>query len=179
MKILLILFCSCVLFSFHEIGIEKRVENNEYEVKAAFIYNFTKFIEWEGENLKSSSSFKVCIFKNSPIESYLKEILKDKKINGKKTEISTVDNIENINDTHILFIPGNISAKEFKTCIAKSKLKNTLIVSEKAGRIEIGSCINFLVVANKVKFEVNLSSLKKNKLKASSQLLKLAERIEE
>lgn len=163
-------------FDFKE---NKSLDNDEYEVKAAFIYNFTKYIEWENEDLKDAPVFKIAVFKNTKIEGYLRESLKNKKVSTKKIEIKHFDKIEKIEQSHIIFIPEEISFKEFKSCVALSYCKNTLIVSESSQCLAYGSCINFLLINNKIKFEISLANLKKNKLKASSQLLKLAERIVE
>jgi len=164
----------CSAISFQE---SSAVDNNEYEVKAAFIYNFTKYIEWETESLNESSTFRISIYKNSQIESFLRDILKNKKINSKKVEIKQVSTFDNLETSHIVFIPQSVSLKDFKQCTGHSMAKNTLIISEKPQFLGSGSCINFLLVNNKIKFEISLSNMKKNKIKASSQLLKLAERI--
>lgn len=153
------------------------LENNEYEVKAAFIYNFTKYIEWETESLNESSTFKISIYKNNQLETFLREILKNKKINSKKVEIKQFSTCESLEISHIIFIPENVPLKEFKKCVSQNTTKNALLISEKSQCLSNGSCINFLLINNKIKFEISLSNMKKNKIKASSQLLKLAERI--
>lgn len=174
--LLFLIWAISAAFDFKE---NKSLENDEYEVKAAFIYNFTKYIEWENEGLKDSPVFKIAVFKNTKIEGYLRESLKNKKVGIKKIEIKHFDKIDKIELSHIIFIPEEISSKEFKSCVALNSCKNALIVSETSERLVYGSCINFLLINNKIKFEISLANLKKNKLKASSQLLKLAERIVE
>lgn len=155
------------------------INADEYAVKAAFIYNFSKYVEWENKSLSSNEVFKLRVYQKSEIESHLKDVLKDKKIQGKKVDIGNIKDCSTIEGIQILFIPEQVNLDEFKLIVSKFQRKNTLIISEKKGRLEYGAGINFLEISNKIKFEINLNALKTNNLKASSQLLKLAERIEE
>ncbi|MES2589754.1 MAG: YfiR family protein [Bacteroidota bacterium] len=168
--------CSLFLLSFSKIDFIGIQENDEYEVKAAFIYNFTKFIEWEDESLSNSSTFKIVIYKDSPIEEHLNKLLSSKKVKNKKIEVIQISNLSDIPKAHIVFLPDKTVSKDFKICTQNSN--SSLIISEKQGRLNLGASINFLNVSNHIKFEINMNSLKKNKLKASSQLLKLAENVE-
>lgn len=154
-------------------------DKDEYEVKAAFIYNFTKYITWEDSKFEKASSFKIGIYKDSPIESYLVKLIENKKVSNKKIEIVKINSLEEIDALQLVFVPSKTITKEFKEISADEDLKSSLIVSEKQGRLNLGAGINFLLVTNRIKFEINLNNIKNNKLKVSSQLLKLAEKIEE
>lgn len=169
---------SCILlivvafFTTSFVSIQSEVE--EYAAKAAFIYNFTKFVEWEENALNSSSTFNIGVLGDSPIISPLQDLSSNKKINNKKINIIKYNNVNDIKNCHILFIPEGTSSEILRESSESSLVKNTLIITEKKGDLENGSAINFLIVNNKIKFEINLNSLNKNNIKASSQLLKLA-----
>lgn len=149
----------------------------EYSAKAAFIYNFTKFVEWEKE--ETSSSFIIGVVGESFIYKPLLGLAANKKINNKKIEVVKFNSPSEISACQILFVPETSSSKNLKDCIDSKYTRNTLIITEKQGHLECGSGINFIIVDNKIKFEINLASLNKASLKASSQLLKLAQNVQE
>lgn len=146
----------------------------EYTAKAAFVYNFTKFVEWNG-NAEIAPSFVIGVLGESPMYDALQDIAKTKKINNKKIEIvkcvaNTPDNCK----CQILFIPETTESKIFKEYCKASTFKNALIISEKQGSLDNGSAINFLIIDNRIRFEISVNTLSKCNLKASAQLLKLA-----
>lgn len=152
-------------------------EVEEYAAKAAFIYNFTKFVEWEDNAMNNASTFNIGVLGDSPILKPLQDLSVNKRINNKKINIVKYASISDVKSCHILFIPETTSSEIIKESIESSSIKSTLIISEKSGELENGSAINFLLVNSKIKFEINLNSLSKNNIKASSQLLKLATNI--
>jgi hypothetical protein len=166
----LLLFLFLLLGSSFDL-IQSEVE--EYEAKAAFMYNFTKFVEWDN-SLNNTSTFNIGILGDSPIVGPLNELAANKKINNKKINILKYHDASDIKTCHMLFIPENTSPENIKKFLQAPSVKNALIISEQKGDLDLGSAINFLIVNNKIKFEVNLNSLNRSNIKASSQLLKLA-----
>jgi hypothetical protein len=171
-KLSCFLLIAVAFFSASFVIIQSEVE--EYAAKAAFIYNFTKFVEWEENSLNNASSFNIGVLGDSPIISPLQDLAANKKINNKKINVIKFNSVSDIKNCHILFIPEGTPAEMLRESAESSLVKNTLIITEKKGDLENGSAINFLIVNNKIKFEINLNSLNKNNIKASSQLLKLA-----
>jgi len=165
-----VLIVSFFCFSFGLI----QSEVEEYSAKAAFIYNFTKFVEWQDNSLNTTSTFNIGVLGDSPITGPLNDLASSKKINNKKINIIRYNSASEIINCHILFIPESASPDLVRSSVQSASVKNTLIISERKGQLDNGSAINFLIVNNKIKFEVNLNSLNKNNIKASSQLLKLA-----
>lgn len=146
----------------------------EYTAKAAFIYNFTKFVEWN-EIPEETPSFVIGVLGDSPIYDALVDISKTKKINNKKIEIvKCMATMPENCRCQILFIPENTQTKMFKEYCKTSTLKNALIISEKQGSLDNGSAINFLIIDNRIRFEISTNTLNKCNIKASAQLLKLA-----
>ena len=156
----------------------QKSEVEEYSAKAAFIYNFTKFVEWEKQE-DGSSSFVIGVVGESSIYKPLHGLALSKKINNRKIEIVKFNSATEVTACQILFVPETSSSKNLKECINSKYTKNTLIITEKQGCLEYGSGINFMVIDNRIKFEINLASLNKANIKASSQLLKLAQNVQE
>lgn len=142
----------------------------EYHLKASFIYNFTKFFEWESYD---DSTFTIGIVGISDLHKPLTKIAKAKTVNGKKIIIRQFENEKDIKFCNIIFVSNNLNVS-IEEILKKASAKGTLIVCEKPGAGALGSCINFVIVNKKLKFEINTKAMEAAGFKASSQLLKLA-----
>jgi hypothetical protein len=146
-------------------------ENDEYNIKAAFIYQFTNYIDWG--SLMSGDEFVIGIIGSSPLKGQLAEIAKSKTVKGKRIVLRQFSKPDEIVPCHILFIPRK-TLFPLDNILAKVLGKGTLTISEKEGYAKNGTNINFIEVDEKLKFEANTKSINAAGLKASSQLLKLA-----
>lgn len=144
---------------------------SEYNLKAAFIYNFTKYIEWNATT--GDNDFIIGIIGASPINAPLVEIVKTETVNGKKITIKHFSTPSDISFCNILFISRN-SNTSLSDILAKTVDKGTLVVSEQENYAKEGSAINFVIVNRKLKFQANVNAINEAGLTASSQLLKLA-----
>ena len=170
-KIISLLLISFVLMSNTIEYTKSLSDTQEYALKAAFIYRFIEYVEWDKNN--NSKTFEIGVLKESPITEMLVEISKDKKVKDKKMYIREYDDLNDIGFCDILFVSQNYD-RPIEEVISKFGNKNLLIITEKIGYGAKGSHINFLISENKLKFEVNLSAVKKAGLKLSSQLLEHA-----
>lgn len=162
-----------VLFIFlcHTAGfVTAQNKNQEADLKAVFIYNFTRYIEWEEGN--SPGDFIIGVVGSSAVTASLNEIARSNKVNNKRIVIRVFDTPDHIEHCQILFIPGNLSYSLSSILIRVDK--GMLTVSEEQGFARRGTAFNFLLLNGKLKFEANLKSLAATGLKVSSQLLKLA-----
>lgn len=149
------------------------LQANEYDVKAAYIYNFTKYINWN-QDFNNSSSFSIGIYGNSPIKESLKEISQTKSFQNKKVVIKQYDNLEDLEKCHIVYVPVSTNSQKLKSVLSHQNCTNSLVITEKEGNIQYGSVINFVTIENKIKFEISLKEAKARELETSSQLLKMA-----
>src|SRR5688500_5855908 len=99
-----LVFFLCAAFSPNQ-QIDKA---SEYNLKAAFIFNFTKYIEWNGTS--GENNFIIGVIGASPITAPLAEIVKTETVNGKKITIKQFSSPSDINFCNILFISRNASA---------------------------------------------------------------------
>jgi hypothetical protein len=144
----------------------------EYEVKAAFIYNFAKFVEWpQGSFGDAKSPFVICALGEDPLSGAF-DTIHGKNINGREVVIKRIESIEDGEKCHILFVSaserGNLS-QIFRTV----KHSDVLTVGDMKGFAEKGGIINFISTDNRIGFEINISAAEKANLKISSKLLKL------
>jgi hypothetical protein len=147
----------------------------EANLKAAFIYNFTKYVEWDSSS--NANDFVIGIIGPSPVTTALAEIARTNQAKNKRIIIRVFNRPEDIGYCHILFIPQKLSYS-LSTVLSKVG-KGTLTISEEPGFAKQGTVFNFKITNDKLKFEVNLARLYSAGLKAGSQLLKLAEIIDE
>lgn len=152
--------------------------NNEADVKAAFIINFTKYIEWNNGNLDKSSVFKIGVLGDTPIYESLKE-LSSKKVKNKQIEVTYFQNTGALQECHLLYVSSNMTLSDLRTSSNSSKCKNALVIGDKKDALVNGASINFIAVGDQLKFEINLQNINKNQLKVSSQLLQLATNVHE
>ena len=146
---------------------------SEYGVKAAFLYNFAKFVEWPEESFKDdSSTLNLGILGVDPFGPVL-DVLKDKMVKGRKITIKRSKNMEDLKGCHMLFISASEKGN-LKQILNALRDSNVLTVSEVERFANHGGIVNFIRVDNKIQFEINPEAAQRNKLKISSQLLRLA-----
>jgi hypothetical protein len=145
----------------------------EYIIKAAFLFNFAKFVEWPADAFKDDlSPINLCILGTDPFGPAL-DTLKDKTIKGRPFKTKRVNKVDDIEACHILFISASEKGN-LKQILDAVRNSNTLTVSEIEGFVQMGGIINFIIVNQKVHFEINPAAAERSRLKISSQLLKLA-----
>ena len=146
------------------------------KIKATFIYNFTKYIDWPTKY--KEGNFVIGVLGTTSFYNDLTSLLSTKTVGAQKFEIKSYTNVESLTGVcHILFIPAENSAW-LPDVLKKMKGKSTLIITEKAGLAKQGSAINFIVENNKQRFELNKINIEKYSLKVSSSLMALAIKIE-
>tara|TARA_B100000809_G_scaffold266274_1_gene328184 strand:- start:6926 stop:7441 length:516 start_codon:yes stop_codon:yes gene_type:complete len=165
-KIAIILVSLLILNSGFKIGVD-----TNSKMKAIFIMNFTKLIEWPQPYREGN--FVVGVVGESPLYSELAKMAKTKKVANQSLQIKKFNSISEINKCHILYVSQNKS-EDILSVIKMLKQHNTLIITEKQGLVEKGAGINFVVKNNRQKFELNKSNVEKYKLKVSSNLEALA-----
>jgi len=160
--------CLCLGFLFPAAAQERAEEAN---LKAAFIYNFTKYIDWDQAD-DSAGDFTIGILGPSSLTAPLQEIAGAKTVNNRKIVIRQFANPSEITYCNVLVIPAEIPFA-LSSVLEKTQRK-MLTIAEQPGWGERGVDINLVIVNAKLKFEANLKSIAASGLHVSSQLLKLA-----
>ena len=146
---------------------------SEYEVKAAFLFNFSKFVEWpEGTFAGPGSPIAICVLGENPFGRLLEDAVRGKQVNGRELEVRQV--ATSTAGCQIVFVAASESAKEV---FGKLSEEPVLTVSDAESAAERGAIIGLTLDENRVRFEVNLVAARKAGLKLSSQLLKVAVRL--
>lgn len=158
--------------------------SQEYKVKAAFLYNFIKFVDWPKEKIADSNSISIGIIGENPFGKAF-EPLKDKRLKEKKVIIKpfgsfeetkqNADEIDTLRECHVLFVCRS-EAEHFNEIIKSVKDHSVLTVGDTKDFLESGGIVNFLMEDEKVCFEIHNAAAKKAKLDIRSKLLRLAKR---
>jgi hypothetical protein len=141
------------------------------KIKAIFLYNFTKYIEWPPHYKKGD--FIIGVLGNTPLINELEKMAEKTKVGLQPFVIKKYNNINEIHDSHILFVASS-SSDLIELAAQKLHKKSTLIISECNGCTKKGAAINFVSVENKQRFELSKSNASKNGLLVSSNLATLA-----
>ena len=148
-----------------------QAERKEANLKAVFIYNFTRYVEWDSTGMPRNE-FVIGVIGTSPVTSPLIDIARTNRVQNKRISIRRFEKPEDIRGCHILFISKNTPFS--LASILERTEKGVLTVSEENGFAKQGTAFNFVIAKDKLKFEANLKVLVVAGLKVSSQLLKLA-----
>jgi len=146
----------------------------EYQVKAAFLYNFAKFVEWPPSSFPDASSpLRICVLGRDPFGEELRNITREKIVNGHKLEVTEVPDLQAARTCHILFIASS-EKTQLKRIFDSLRGTDALTVGDTKGFVEQGGMINFVLENNRVQFEVNRKAAEEGRLKISSKLLSVA-----
>jgi hypothetical protein len=146
--------------------------NLEYRIKAAYLYNFTKFIAWPGENMGAADPFTLAIIGKDPFGGTLAP-LTQKRVKGRPIQIFRLGKYEGIPQVDMLFISSQ-DPDEIKGILAGLRSSATLTVGESPAFTGKGGMISFYTEKKKIRFEINTKAIRQKGFKVSSQLLKLA-----
>lgn len=141
----------------------------EYEVKAAFLFNFAKFIEWPAP---PPNAIELCVVGDDPFGSKLEDTVSGKTINGQPIVVRRLKAGDNPRNCQIAFIGA--SDRETRSILDLLRGASTLTVGESPNFAKQGGMINFVLKDNRVQFEINVDAAEQAHLKISSKLLILA-----
>ncbi len=146
----------------------------EYEVKAAFLYNFAKFVEWPANAFaQPSAPLRICVLGRNPFGASLTSIVQGKSISGRPLESSQMQAPAETRPCHILFISRS-DPDALRQALDTIGDLPVLTVSESDDFLRLGGMVNFVLEQDQVRFEVNLRAAERHRLKLSSKLLAVA-----
>jgi len=148
---------------------------NEYQLKAAFLYNFAKFIEWPAQSFQEAGDpITICVLGQNPFGDILRQTVTGKPVGGRSFEIRLLPGASTFNGCHILFAAASQS-KRFREIEPSIKTSPILTVGETPDFLNNGGMIGFKVEHGNVRLEINLGAADFAQIKISSKLLSLAE----
>lgn len=140
------------------------------KMQAAFIYNFTMLINWPPSY--QSGDFVIAVMGNGPIHQELEVMAKQKKAGNQNIVIKKVQSASEIGTAQMIYMSNDQKAK-IGEVIAKTASNATLVVTEWDGAAGLGATINFVLVDQRLRFELNESKASSKGLKLAANLIKL------
>jgi hypothetical protein len=146
----------------------------EYQIKAAFIFNFAKFVEWPPKSFQDGSSpIVIGVLGENPFGDALEATVRGQILNGRPLVIKHSRNVADLLHCHILFVSRSESGS-VQQILELLQGSSTLTVSDMDGFTENGGAIHFVEKDHKIRFEINPKVAQRANLKISSKLLNLA-----
>lgn len=148
-------------------------EANEYEVKAAYLYNFARFVEWpDNVSLDPNGPLVIAILGRDPFGGEIDRFIQGKTVNGRRLVIKRFSSLEAYEQCHILFVSSS-EKRNLPRILAAVRNSSVLTVSETDRFAQIGGIINFITIENSIRFEINQAAAERVGLKISYKLLSL------
>lgn len=147
----------------------------EYDLKAAFLFNFAQFVEWPAEAFaEASSPFVICILGEDPFGGSLEEIIAHEAIHGRKIVVRRHRNVEEISTCHILYVSASETPK-VDHVLAALDGRPILTVGETDLFSTHDGIIQFRIVESRLRLRINVAAARMANLSISSQLLRQSE----
>ena len=164
-KLVSILTLSAVLVTGSTFGQDKPM----HEVYSMMVYNFVKYIQWPNQG----GEFVIGIVGNDEMFATMNKVYTGSKLGSSTCVVKQYKSASEIGECQVVFIDKSKSS-EFDAINAKVRGKNTLVITDKNGLGAKGSGINFKVVENKLRFELNQKAIAEANLKAAGALTSMA-----
>ena len=151
----------------------------EYQIKAAFIYKFSSYIQWPDTFTGTGeSSFTIAVVGADVLAEYLSEMVKGREVEGRPIVVRALEgaNEEDLASVQVLFV-GSSAEDDAAPALASIKGRPVLTVTESDPSQPDGGVINFVVVDDRVRFDIALTLAEQRRLKISARLLEVARRV--
>ncbi len=160
----LFLFAPCVTAANEEV---------ELHIKAAYLLNFARFVEWPGLDPDASGAVIIGVLGHDSITATLEATVHGKTINGRPIRIRQFASLEQVDRCDVLFVPRS-EAKKSRSRLADLSGRRILTVGDAKGFLGDGGIIEFQVIDDTLRFSINVGSADRSGLKISSELLRVA-----
>ena len=150
------------------------VRQIDYQLKAGFLYNFAKFVEWPPPPLPAGTPFRIGIIADANVHAAIAETLRGRAVDGHPVEVLLLGPADDASLCRIVFIPRSspLTPAQFR---ARLPDRAVLLVGEQDGFAAAGGEIGFLPRGDNLRYQVNLTAARRVGLKLSARLASLAE----
>ena len=146
----------------------------EYRVKAAFLYNFTKFVDWPPRSFAAANApLQLCVYGSYPFGPDLEKIVSGKSVDNRALQVRRVKQLADTQGCQVIYF-GDSEGVRLAAHLQHLQSQAVLTISDDPRFLELGGMVRFLLVNNKVRFEINRSIAERTGLSISSKLLRVA-----
>jgi hypothetical protein len=166
--------CGLGLGAVRGAGAQPTLEN---DVKAVFLYNFTKFIEWPPPAAPQAGAFRVCVLADAGFSQAVDRTIAGETVDGRPLERIEPQSPDQVRSCGILYV-GRPYTERTARFIAVARNLPVLTVGEGPAFLQQGGAIGFVLENNRVRFDVNVAAAQRSGLRVSSKLLRVARSVE-
>lgn len=149
---------------------------SEDAVKAAFLYRFAGYVDWPEED-PANTPFTIAVLGDDGVVNELQRLLPGKRIKNRPAQVRRIKRFSELAGAQILYV-GAARAAAVRNIASATAGHPVLIVTDEERGLEEGSIVNFLLVDQRVRFEISLEAAERAGLKISSELLSVAARVQ-
>lgn len=150
----------------------------EHQIKAAYLYKFASYVEWPPTVFAQiNAPFTIGIIGAEDVGMALNELKIGHAINNRSIDVKILKPGDPLTNVQMLYV-GEQEAAQLQSLLKPAEAQPVLVVTDSANALTMGSIINFLMVEERVRFEVSVSHAERNGLKISARLLAVAQNIE-
>jgi hypothetical protein len=173
-RILLITSSAVIILAFASPAFSQD-DKGEYEVKAAFLLNFVRFAEWPASTFADSDQpIVIAILGDDPFDPKVLDGLAKKTVNGRTLSIRHLKSVGELGVCNVLFV-GRLKDKDVESLLVAIKGRAILTVGDGPRFLKAGGMIQFCLIDDKIRFEVNLEQVEASSIKLSAKLLGVAQ----
>ncbi|HXG86920.1 MAG TPA: YfiR family protein [Vicinamibacterales bacterium] len=144
---------------------------SEYDVKAAFLLNFARYVQWPAS--PPGQPFRLCVLGTNPFGRRLESVIGGEQWRGGRIELISAPTVRDARDCHLLYVPASVT-DHFVAAAADLARRPVLTVGETRAFLGRGGIIQLFVEDGKVRFSINRQAADNAHLQVSSRLLRLA-----
>ena len=147
---------------------------SEYQLKAAFLFNFAKFVEWPPSAFSSDKApITLCIAGGDPFGNTLDALISGKTIDNRNIATRRTKNVGDMGNCHVVFVDSS-EDKHLPEIVDRLNAGATLLVGESPDFASRGGDIQFYMQDGKIRFAINVDAVQRSRLTVSAKLLALA-----
>jgi hypothetical protein len=151
----------------------------ESQVKAAYLFNFLKFVEWpDAPPGELQTKWVIGVIGTSPVGDELSKLVESKNVLGRELLVKTFKSTENLSGCNILFISDS-EKKRLPAILASLRGSSVMTVADMDHFIDLGGMVQFVVENERVRISIDVGATGRARLKISSKLLALARAVKE
>jgi hypothetical protein len=148
---------------------------SEEAVKAAFLFRFGGYVDWPPAAL-AGAQFVIAVLDDEPVAAELARLVPNRTVAGRAVLVRPISNLKQLHDAQLLYI-GPSHREELRTLIGAVSSRPVLVVTDEAGGLDAGATVNFMLIDQRVRFEISLDSATRSGLRIGSELLAVAIRV--
>lgn len=168
---------AALLFGYNNASAGEAMPSREFQIKAAFLYNFAQFVDWPPASFPTPESpLIIAVLGMDPFGSFLDDLVRGERANGRPLVVRRFRTVDELEKCHVLFVSGS-EGQNLEQIVERLSQESVLTVCDWEAYARQGAIVWFVMERNRVRLRINLDAAKAAGLTISSKLLRSAETV--